>query len=316
MEQINIKILLILSLVLIVTELDRLWNVDVWNVNVWNVNVWNVDEKNVKTHIETPIENYYITNFPQPFLGVYNSIIRTFNPSHTHTFDPNKFKSHHILKNGYKKIKEEALNVYNKQITMNMNDLGKNGEFSTIDSEKGQWKVFVLKWYDKVTTSAQNQCPETVKLIEQCEDLHIAMFSILEPKKYIPKHKGPSTGCLRYHIGLSIPKDTNNCYIEVNNEKFYWQEGEGLVFDDTYVHSVHNNTDEPRIILFVDLERPLGQILGSINHMLTNNSSFINFNKHINDAAEKAQNVEKFSLVNNTNDTNDTAPYVINFDDM
>lgn len=78
--------------------------------------------------------------------------------------------------------------------------------------------------------------------MSQCNDVMAAMFSILEPGKYISPHKGPFTGCLRYHLGLKIPKDTKNCYIKVNNEKFYWKEGEAMIFDDTYIHEVHNET--------------------------------------------------------------------------
>jgi beta-hydroxylase len=43
----------------------------------------------------------------------------------------------------------------------------------------------------------------------------------------------------------------------VADEVRHWEEGEGLLFDDTYHHEVWNDTDEERAILFMDVERPL-----------------------------------------------------------
>jgi len=236
---------------------------------------------------------YYITLWPFPIIGFYNTIVRSLNPDHTHVFDVNTFPSNtpSVLQTGWRDIQMEAIDLYEKKEKLrNMNDIGTMSNFVDIDAEEGQWKVFVLKWYGKTLENAKRQCPKTVEMIEQCTDLHIAMISILEPGKYIPPHKGPFTGCLRYHLGLKIPNDRENCYIEVNNEKFTWGEGEGLIFDDTYTHSVYNNTDEPRIILFVDIERPLKQaLLKNVNKFLCSNASLAKFNKGVNDVSEKTK---------------------------
>ena len=128
---------------------------------------------------------------------------------------------------------------------------------------------------------------KTINILNQCEDIEAAMFSILEPGKYIPEHKGPFTGCLRYHLGLQIPNDNSNCYIIVNDIKYYWNEGESLIFDDTYKHSVYNNTNEPRIILFIDIRRPLDtKITKLLTNILINNKSMINFINEINQKSE------------------------------
>jgi aspartyl/asparaginyl beta-hydroxylase (cupin superfamily) len=79
----------------------------------------------------------------------------------------------------------------------------------------------------------------------------------------------------------------------VNGEKFNWIEGKGLLFDDTYVHSVYNYTNEPRIILFVDIERPLMFPFNQINKTLISNSSFFNFVNNVNDIVEKNNTIQK-----------------------
>ncbi len=38
-----------------------------------------------------------------------------------------------------------------------------------------------------------------------------------------------------------------------------WSEGETLVFDDTYDHEVWNDTDGTRVVLLIQIERPLAQ---------------------------------------------------------
>lgn len=254
-------------------------------------------ENDRKFSSEYELQYYYWHNFPMPVLGLYNSIIRITNPSHGHCFNVNEFKTDCILKNNYKLIKDEALFLYkNKTKLLNMKDLS-NIDFGIIDSEENLWKVYVLKWYDKISDKARKECPNTCNLIDQCDDVHIAMFSILEPGNFIPPHKGPSTLCLRYHLGLSIPQDKNNCFITVNGEKFIWEEGKSFIFDDTYEHSVNNNTNEPRIILFVDIERPTSFVTSSLNKWLLSKSSFNHFTKTINDAVEKKQSIIKETFI-------------------
>jgi aspartyl/asparaginyl beta-hydroxylase (cupin superfamily) len=106
------------------------------------------------------------------------------------------------------------------------------------------------------------------------------MFSILEPGKRIPEHRGPSTAFLRYHMGLKVPKEPG-CHITVDDQKMQWKEGEAFIFDDTYPHSVQNNTSEPRIILFIDIERPA---LKGMQFALT---PLADFSRNLNEVSEK-----------------------------
>jgi beta-hydroxylase len=47
----------------------------------------------------------------------------------------------------------------------------------------------------------------------------------------------------------------------INNKKYIWTEGEDILFDDTLLHSVENNTNEPRVILFLDIPRQFNNII-------------------------------------------------------
>ncbi|MEO1323589.1 MAG: aspartyl/asparaginyl beta-hydroxylase domain-containing protein, partial [Pseudomonadota bacterium] len=84
------------------------------------------------------------------------------------------------------------------------------------------------------------------------------------PGYHIPAHKGVTKGILRAHIGLIVPDDADKCRIRVHNDIVVWQPGELFVFDDTYEHEVWNETDQERVILLFDFDRPMklgGRIL-------------------------------------------------------
>jgi beta-hydroxylase len=57
-------------------------------------------------------------------------------------------------------------------------------------------------------------------------------------------------------LGLSTP-NSDDCRIFVDGQVYAWRDGEDVMFDETYVHWVKNETEKTRVILFCDIERPL-----------------------------------------------------------
>jgi len=51
----------------------------------------------------------------------------------------------------------------------------------------------------------------------------------------------------------------------VGGQRYHWQSGEAIVFDDAYVHSAHNPSSHARVVLFLDVLRPLPWGLDAIN---------------------------------------------------
>ena len=82
------------------------------------------------------------------------------------------------------------------------------------------------------------------------------MFSILEPGKHLPPHRGPYNGVLRLHLGLIVPEPREQLGIRVENQVYRWQEGEAVIFDDAYEHEAWNKTPQTRVVLFVDFVKP------------------------------------------------------------
>ena len=158
-----------------------------------------------------------------------------------------------LLQDNWQTIRDEALHL----VTLNAiqapklnNDVGFNSFF------KYGWKRFYLKWYDVNHPSAERLCPKTVALLNQLPSVKAALFAELPADGQLNPHRDPFAGSLRYHLGLSTPNN-DLCYLEVDGVRHSWRDGQGVVFDETYVHSAYNHTIENRIILFCDIERPL-----------------------------------------------------------
>ena len=166
-------------------------------------------------------------------------------------FDTHDFPELKPLQDNWQSIREEALQLQNhiKAADKN-NDAGFNTFF------KRGWKRFHLKWYKESHPSAQQLCPKTTALLEKIPSVKAAMFAELPPGSYLGKHRDPYAGSIRYHLGLVTPND-DRCFIEVDQERYSWRDGEATLFDETFVHWAQNDTDQTRIILFCDIERPM-----------------------------------------------------------
>jgi len=124
-------------------------------------------------------------------------------------------------------------------------------------SQDDRWKTFFLYGYGYKMPENCARCPNTTRLVEAVPGMKTAFFSILSPGKHIPAHRGPYKGVMRYHLGLIVPEPRQQCRIRVGEGIAHWEEGKSLMFDDTYQHEVWNETDGMRVVLFLDVERPL-----------------------------------------------------------
>ena len=126
------------------------------------------------------------------------------------------------------------------------------------------WSKFYLKWYGYVHRSAEELCPKTVAILKQVKAVNGAMFSVLPAGSKLTRHLDPVACSLRFHLGLSTPNQ-DACFIDIDGQIHSWRDGQGLLFDETYLHHARNDTDRPRIILMCDVERPLGPVGRIIN---------------------------------------------------
>jgi beta-hydroxylase len=144
-------------------------------------------------------------------------------------------------------------------------------------SQDADWKIFPLIAYGIRSDPNIRLCPETWRTVQNIPGLRTAMFSILEPGKRLPPHRGPYNGVLRLHLGLLIPEPRERLAIRVGSEQHHWEEGRVLIFDDAYEHEAWNETGQVRVVLFVDFERPMRFPANVLNRLLLGLAPFTPF---------------------------------------
>jgi beta-hydroxylase len=167
--------------------------------------------------------------------------------------DQREFPEIQLLNDHWQTIRDEAMALADGgqiQAAKGYTDLGFNSFFRT------GWKRFYLTWYGKELPSAMAQCPKTLALLKQIPTIKAAMFASLPPGATLQRHRDPYAGSLRYHLGLVTPNDPA-CFIEVDGQRYHWKDGESVMFDETYIHHAANDTQQQRVVLFCDIERPL-----------------------------------------------------------
>ncbi len=111
-------------------------------------------------------------------------------------------------------------------------------------------------------------CPQTAAALASVPDIQNAWFSILAPRYHIPPHRGPTRALVRVHLALRVPEQAEDCWIRVDDERYHWREGKVVLFDDTYEHEVLNDTDDTRVVLFIDVLRPMDRVGRWVNGTL------------------------------------------------
>jgi beta-hydroxylase len=135
-------------------------------------------------------------------------------------------------------------------------------------SDDDRWQTYFLFGYGFEVGEHTAACPRTAELVREVPGMKTAMFSILQPGKHIPHHRGPYKGVLRHHLGLIVPEPAQSCRIRVGDEIRHWTAGGSLLFDDTFDHEVWNDTGGQRVVLFLDVVRPLTGVARHLNAAL------------------------------------------------
>jgi beta-hydroxylase len=187
-------------------------------------------------------------------LAPYNMLMYLFSAVRAKPYaDVKQFPELQQVTSQWQMIRDEALKLFDEgyiRAASAYNDIGFNTFF------RRGWKRFYLKWYADFLPSAATLCPKTTELLAKIPSINAAMFTLLPPGSRLGAHRDPFAGSLRYHLGLVTP-NSPECHIIVDGEKYYWKDGEAVMFDETYIHHAENRTDVTRVILFCDIERPL-----------------------------------------------------------
>ena len=145
------------------------------------------------------------------------------------------------------------------------------------------WKSFMFKSGSFIEENCA-LAPKTAALLRGLPGIYTAFFSVLEPHQHIKAHWGYWKGFVRYHLGVLIPDNNRNnkCWIRINpdaqartgdraaiaqGETYHWHDGEAVMFDDTFLHDAANETDQVRVVLFLDVARKMPWPLSVLNRL-------------------------------------------------
>jgi beta-hydroxylase len=201
------------------------------------------------------------------FLAPYNALMQLFSAEPTTpVLDVDRFPGLARLRDNWTVIRDEAGTLSDAGLIRasdRYDDLGFNSFF------RRGWKRFYLKWYGAPLPSARRHCPKTIDLLESLPNVHGAMFASIGPRGRVGLHRDPFAGSLRYHLGLLTP-NSDACRIFIDGTPYSWRDGEDIVFDETYIHRFENLTDQNRIILLCDIERPIrNPVVRAVNRVVT-----------------------------------------------
>ena len=188
-----------------------------------------------------------------------------------------------ILEDNADVVSEECLSLLDiKDKLTDMSAMG--GSYTQAGIHTAKWKTFMFKSGEFVEPNCE-LCPKTAALLRQIPGVYTAFFSVLDPHQHVVPHWGYYKGFVRYHLGVVIPGNNadHKCYLRVNadlddnarrdpnlvakGETYHWKNGEGIVFDDNYLHEAENGTDHVRVVLWLDLRRKMPFYIQAFNRL-------------------------------------------------
>lgn len=235
------------------------------------------------------IRNIFIYNIGKSIIFWLEKLIERYSSiGNDFFFDPNYFKWVSQLEENWQPIRKElnAVLEHTEQLP-GFHDISQDQIRLSSD---GLWKTFFLYGYGIKMEQNCQYCPLTTELIEKIPGMKTAFFSILLPGKHIAEHRGAYKGVLRYQLALKVPEDRENCLIRVGKEFRHWEAGKSLLFDDSFPHEAWNLTNEVRVVLFMDVVRPLRFPVNLLNRIAID---LIRRSPYVQDAHKNQQQWDK-----------------------
>jgi beta-hydroxylase len=171
--------------------------------------------------------------------------------------DVNKYFPHHvILEENFEQIRDEIITFVQDSNSLTcFGDIlqGVNFIDSNYNNQKC-WKWFTILDHHGFSKESCRELPFLTNLLQEMPEVISASISVLDGQSALSPHRGYYKGLMRYHLGILVPND-HPPVLKVADETYHWKEGEGVIFDDMYIHSVSNPSLHPRIVLFLDILR-------------------------------------------------------------
>ena len=154
------------------------------------------------------------------------------------------------LKNELPQIKEKLLEL------LKLDGLGLQEYFNTTMVTGTRWETLSFMFWrvrnEKIITKGK----ELFEFFKDIPGIVSLSVSILQPKTQIKGHYGDTDAIYRLHLPIYIPAQLPDCGLTVGGITRPWVDNDIIAFCDACFHEAWNNTNEPRIIMIMDVIRP------------------------------------------------------------
>ncbi len=126
------------------------------------------------------------------------------------------------------------------------------------DHDKIPWKMVTLRAYGYDYPDNQAQMPLMQEFLQKHPEVVSATISVFPPGKHLRPHRGPFKGVWRYHLAYLVEELENGvtaAELVIDGKTYHLKEGDDLLWDDTFMHEAINRSDNPRIVLLLDVFR-------------------------------------------------------------
>ncbi|GAB5498375.1 MAG: aspartyl/asparaginyl beta-hydroxylase domain-containing protein [Pseudohongiellaceae bacterium] len=186
--------------------------------------------------------------------GVYNRFISTPPVLNTQHYFPEA----HRFTSQWQVLREEAMQLIdNIESVPRFHELMPE-QYQLSSHGNKEWRMFIVRAYGLDISENMTRVPVLANLVRSDPSIKSASISFLAPGKQVPTHTGPFRGITRFYMGLQVPLAQDGepgVTLTIANQNFRLGNGDALLWDDTYPHSVANNTDQWRIALLLDIYR-------------------------------------------------------------
>jgi len=207
------------------------------------------------TKVQQALQFTWLVSIPWLLTVAELCVPRRFSQVETTPFiDPRQFEWHELVTSEWTKVQSELKAVLSAVDKIPIHQEIVEEAKPLTDDDK--WLSYFFYVYGQRFEKQCSECPDTARLLQKIPGMKTAFFSILSPGKRLPPHRGPYRGVMRYHLPLLVPQH-GQCGIRVGDQTATFEEGVGIMFDDTYEHEAWNDTKETRVVLFLDITRPM-----------------------------------------------------------